>query len=47
LLELDSRSDTTQESSTVMITADAAATADITVDAIILDDTGIAIDSCV
>src|SRR6266508_3436488 len=43
-LGLDSRGDTTQESSAVMTTADAAATADITVDAVILDDTGVAND---
>ena len=45
-LGLDSRGDTTQESSAVMITADAAATADITADAVILDDAGVANDSC-
>ena len=43
-LRLDSRGDTAQESSAVMITADAAATADITADAIILEDTGVAND---
>ena len=45
-LGLDSRGDTTQESSTVMTTADAAATADITAGAVILDDAGVANDSC-
>src|SRR6266540_6133847 len=43
-LGLDFRGDTTQESSAVMITADAAVTADITADAVILDDTGVAND---
>src|SRR6266496_4264693 len=43
-LGLDSRGDTTQESSAVMTTADAAATADITADAVILDDAGVAND---
>src|SRR6266498_3652757 len=41
-LGLDSRSDTTQESNAVMTAADATATADITADAVILDDTGVA-----
>src|SRR6266542_5206946 len=41
---LDSRGDTTQESNAVMTTADAAATADITADAVILDDAGVAND---
>ncbi len=45
LLGLNSRGDTTQESSAVMTTADAAATADITADAVILDDAGVANDS--
>ncbi len=45
-LGLDSRDDTTQESSAVMTTADAAVTADITADAVILDDAGVANDSC-
>ena len=44
-LELDSRGDTIQESSTVMITADAMAIADITADVIILAETGVANDS--
>ena len=44
-LELNSRDDTTQESSAVMITADAATTADITAGAVILDDVGVANDS--
>ncbi len=43
-LELDSRGNTTQESSIVMTTADAAATADITADAVILDDADVAND---
>src|SRR6266542_1599835 len=43
-LGLDSKGDTTQESSAVMTTADAAATADITVGAVILDDAGVAND---
>src|SRR6266511_4709840 len=42
LLGLDSRDGTTQESSAVMTTADAAATADITADAVILDDVRVA-----
>ena len=46
-LELDSRSNITQESSAVMITADAVVTADITADAVILDDTSIANNSYV
>ena len=45
-LELDSRSDTAQESSAVMTTVDAAATVDITASAVILDDAGVANDSC-
>ncbi len=43
-LGLDSRGDTTQDSSAVMTTADVAVTADITADAIILDDAGVAND---
>src|SRR6266542_1138476 len=43
-LGLDSRSDITQESSAVMTTADAAATADITAGTVILDDAGVAND---
>ena len=43
-LGLDSRGDTTQESSVVMITVDAAVTADITADAVIMDDAGMAND---
>src|SRR6266542_3022834 len=46
-LGLDSRGDTTQESSAVMTIADAAAIADITASAVILDDADIADDSCV
>ena len=46
LLGLDSKGDTTQESSAVMTTVDAAATADITADAIIMDDVGVVNDSC-
>ena len=51
-LGLDSRGNTTQESNAVMIiadavtTADAVATADITAGAVILDDAGVANDSC-
>ena len=45
-LGLDSRGDTTQESSAVMTTVDAAVTADITVSAVILDDTDVVNDSC-
>src|SRR6266511_1820245 len=41
-LGLDSRGDTTQESNAVMTTADAVATADITADAIIIDDADMA-----
>ena len=47
LLGLNSRGDITQESSTVMIIADAAITADITVNVIILDDMDIANNSYV
>ena len=46
LLGLNSRGDTTQESSAVMTTADAAVTADITVSAVILDNADVANDSC-
>ena len=42
LLGLDSRGDTIQESTAVIITADAAATAGITAGAVILDDTSVA-----
>ena len=45
LLGLDSKGDTTQESSIVMIITDATVTADITADTIILDDVGVATDS--
>src|SRR6266542_3124884 len=45
-LGLDSRGDTTQENSIVMITADAAVTTDITVGAVILDDAGVTNNSC-
>ena len=45
-LGLDSKGDITQESNAVMTTADAAATADITADAVIMDDVGVANDSC-
>ncbi len=44
-LELDSRDDITQESSTVIITVDVAMTADITANIVILDDTGVATNS--
>src|SRR6266498_610934 len=44
-LSLDSRNDITQESSTVMITADAATITDITADAVILDDVDVTNDS--
>ena len=44
-LGLDSRGDTTQESSAVMITADAMMTADITAGAIIMDDVNVTNDS--
>jgi len=47
LLGLDSRDDTTQESSVVMTTTDATMTANITVGAVILDDADVANDSCV
>ena len=45
-LGLYSSGDTTQESSTVMTTADATATADITAGVVILDNVGVANDSC-
>jgi len=45
-LGLDSRDDITQESSTVMITTDVMMTANITTDTVILDDVGMANDSC-
>jgi len=45
-LGLDSRGNTTQESSVVMTTVDAVVTADIIVGTVILDDTGVANDSC-
>jgi len=44
-LELDFRGDIIQESSAVITTADTMATADITADAVILDDTGMTNDS--
>ena len=47
LLELDFRGDTTQESSVVMITVDVMMTANITADVIILNDVGMANDSCI
>ena len=40
LLELDSRSDTAQESSIVMTTVDATVTVNITADVVISDDVG-------
>src|SRR6266542_2912171 len=43
-LGLNSRDDTTLESSAVITTADATAIADITADAVILDDAGVAND---
>ncbi len=46
-LGLDSRGDTTQESSAVRTTVDAAVTADITAGAIILDDVDVTNDSCI
>ncbi len=45
-LGLDSRGDTTQESNAVMTIADAATTADITIGVVIMDDAGVANDSC-
>ncbi len=45
-LGLDSRNDITQKSSVVMIIVDAAATADITADTVILNDANVANDSC-
>ncbi len=46
-LGLNSRGDTTQESNAEMITADTAATADITAGAVILDDEDVVSDSYV
>ncbi len=46
-LRLDSRGDIIQESNTIMTTADVVAAMDITVDAVILDDASVAIDSYV
>ena len=46
-LGMDSRGDITQESSTVMITADAMVTVDITAGAVILDNVDMASDSCI
>ena len=43
-LGLDSRDNTTQESSTVITIADAVVTADITTGAVIMDDAGVAND---
>ncbi len=45
-LGLDSKGNITQESSAVIITVDAMATVDITADAVILNDAGVASDSC-
>src|SRR6266498_3352527 len=45
-LGLNSKGDTIQESSAVMITADTAMTVDITASAIILDDVSVINDSC-
>ncbi len=45
-LGLNSKGDTTQKSSTVMTTVDATVTVNITADAVILDDVGVANDSC-
>ncbi len=45
-LELNSRGNITQESSTVMTTADAAKTVNITAGTVILDDAGVTNDSC-
>ena len=45
-LELDFRGDIIQESSAVITTADTMATADITADAVIMNDVGMANDSC-
>ncbi len=47
LLGLDSRGNTTQESSVIMTTADAVVTADITAGAVILDDVDVTNDSYV
>src|SRR6266542_400274 len=44
LLGLDSRDNTTQESSVVMTIVDAATTADITADVVIMDEAGVAND---
>ncbi len=46
LLELDSKGDTTQENSAVITTVDAAVTANITADIVIVDDTSVANNSC-
>ena len=46
-LGLNSRGDTTQESSTIMIIANAVTTADITTGTVILNDADVANDSCV
>ena len=46
LLELNSKSDTTQESSIVIITVDAMVTADITINAVIMDNMNVVNDSC-
>ncbi len=46
-LRLNSKGDTIQESNTEMITADVVMTANITVDAVILNDAGVAINSYV
>ena len=45
-LGLDSRGNIIQESSAVMTTTNATVTADITVDAVILDDVSVVNDSC-
>src|SRR6266496_823434 len=45
-LGLDSRGDIIQESSAIMTTADTAVTANIIVSAVIMDDAGMANDSC-
>ena len=46
LLGLDSRGDTTQESSVVMTTADITVTVNITAGAVILEDAGIVNNNC-
>ncbi len=46
LLGLDSRDDTTQESSAVMIAVDVTVTADITANVVILADVSITTNSC-